>query len=207
MAQSKSSARWLRRQSNDYYVKQAQRQGWRSRAVTKLQQIDERYHLLYPEMRILDLGAAPGSWSQYFAARVRRGKIFAVDILPTKAIPGVFFVQSDIADARLSEQMISFFNHQKIDLVASDIAPNITGISSVDMPKILHLAELALEIASEMLERKGFFLVKVFQGRGFEEYLQQVKHCFIKVQTCKPAASRSTSKEVYILGKCLKSAG
>lgn len=207
MAKSKSSARWLQRRSDDVYIGQAKQKSWRSRAAIKLQQMDERYHLIRPNMRILDLGAAPGSWSQYFASRSVSGKIFAVDVLPMEPVPGVFFVQKDIADTELSKRMMCFFNHKKIDIVASDISPNITGISSVDMLGILYRSNRALEIAVMMLGRKGSFVIKVFQGQGFEEYLQRMKDSFTQVRICKPAASRSTSREVYILGRYLKDSG
>ena len=205
MSRSKSSARWLQRRRKDCYAEKARQAGRRSRAAVKLQQMDERYGLLRAGMNVLDLGAAPGGWSQYAVSRIGNGKLVAVDVLDMKPIPGVCFLQGDVADRQFVDRAIDFFQNAPIDFVMSDMAPNITGVRSVDMPKVFALAQTAREIACQALHRQGIFLVKVFQGEGFEQYLSQIKELFITVKTCKPVSSRQESREVYLLAGHVRS--
>jgi len=199
---SKSSARWLAEHASDEFVKRAQREGWRSRAVYKLAEIQQRERLLKPGIRCVDLGAAPGGWSQY-AARIVGGasRIVATDILPMAAIPGVDFVQGDFRDESVLEQLLSCIGAAKVDLVLSDMAPNMAGIDAVDQPKSMYLAELALEFADRVLAPGGDVLVKLFQGAGFEEVIQQARRRYGRVVMKKPKASRSRSPEIYLLAR------
>ena len=181
---TKSSARWLAEHANDEFVKRAQREGWRSRAVYKLQEIHEREHLLRPGMRCVDLGAAPGGWSQY-AARIVGGssRIVATDILPMDAIPGVAFVQGDFREAAVLEQVLDAVGADKVDLVLSDMAPNMAGIDAVDQPRSMYLAELALEFADRVLAPGGDLLLKLFQGAGFEQIIRDARSRYGRVAT------------------------
>jgi len=199
---SKSSARWLAEHASDEFVKRAQREGWRSRAVYKLAEIQQRERLLKPGIRCVDLGAAPGGWSQY-AARIVGGasRIVATDILPMAAIPGVDFVQGDFRDESVLEQLLSCIGAAKVDLVLSDMAPNMAGIDAVDQPKSMYLAELALEFADRVLAPGGDVLVKLFQGAGFEEVIQQARRRYGRVVMKKPKASRTRSPEIYLLAR------
>ncbi len=199
---SKSSARWLAEHANDEFVKRAQREGWRSRAVFKLAEIQQAERLLRPGMRCVDLGAAPGGWSQY-AARIIGGtsRIVATDILPMDAIPGVDFVQGDFRDEAVIEQVLTAIGASKVDLVLSDMAPNMSGIDAVDQPKSMHLAELALEFAERVLAPGGDVLVKLFQGAGFDELIRDARRRFGRVATKKPKASRTRSPEIYLLAR------
>jgi 23S rRNA (uridine2552-2'-O)-methyltransferase len=199
---SKSSARWLAEHANDEFVKRAAAEGWRSRAVFKLMQIQERERLLRPGIRLVDLGAAPGGWSQY-AARIVGGKsrIVATDILPMDAIPGVEFVQGDFREAAVLEQVLQCVGAAKVDLVMSDMAPNLSGIDAVDQPRSMHLAELALEFADQVLAPGGDLLVKLFQGAGFEEIIRDARSRYARVVTKKPKASRTRSPEIYLLAR------
>ena len=199
---SKSSARWLAEHANDEFVKRAAAEGWRSRAVFKLMQIQERERLLRPGIRLVDLGAAPGGWSQY-AARIVGGKsrIVATDILPMDAIPGVEFVQGDFREAAVLEQVLQCLGAAKVDLVMSDMAPNLSGIDAVDQPRSMHLAELALEFADQVLAPGGDLLVKLFQGAGFEEIIRDARSRYARVVTKKPKASRTRSPEIYLLAR------
>jgi 23S rRNA (uridine2552-2'-O)-methyltransferase len=199
---SKSSARWLAEHANDEFVKRAQREGWRSRAVFKLAEIQQAEKLLRPAMRCVDLGAAPGGWSQY-AARIIGGtsRIVATDILPMDAIPGVDFVQGDFRDDAVIEQVLTAIGASKVDLVLSDMAPNMSGIDAVDQPRSMHLAELALEFADRVLAPGGDVLVKLFQGAGFDELIRDARHRFGRVATKKPKASRTRSPEIYLLAR------
>jgi 23S rRNA (uridine2552-2'-O)-methyltransferase len=199
---SKSSARWLAEHANDEFVKRALAEGWRSRAVFKLAQIQESERLLRPGTRLVDLGAAPGGWSQY-AARIVGGKsrIVATDILPMDAIPGVEFVQGDFREEAVVTQVLQCVGADKVDLVLSDMAPNMSGIDAVDQPRSMHLAELALEFADQVLAPGGDLLVKLFQGAGFEQIIKDARRRYGRVLTKKPKASRTRSPEIYLLAR------
>jgi 23S rRNA (uridine2552-2'-O)-methyltransferase len=199
---SKSSARWLAEHASDEFVKRAQREGWRSRAVFKLDEIQARERLLKPGIRCVDLGAAPGGWSQY-AARILggAGRIVATDILPMDAIPGVEFVQGDFREEPVLEAVLAAVGSDKVDLVLSDMAPNMAGIDAVDQPRAAYLAELALEFAERVLAPGGDALVKLFQGAGFDDIVRQARRRFGRVATKKPKASRSRSPEIYLLAR------
>jgi 23S rRNA (uridine2552-2'-O)-methyltransferase len=199
---TKSSARWLAEHASDEFVKRAQREGWRSRAVFKLAQIQETEHLLRPGIRCVDLGAAPGGWSQY-AARIigRSGRIVATDILAMDAIPGVEFVQGDFREAAVLEQVLQSVGADKVNLVLSDMAPNMAGIDAVDQPRSMYLAELALEFADRILAPGGDLLVKLFQGAGFDQIIRDARARYGRVVTKKPKASRSRSPEIYLLAR------
>jgi 23S rRNA (uridine2552-2'-O)-methyltransferase len=199
---SKSSARWLAEHANDEFVKRAVAEGWRSRAVFKLAQIQESERLLRPGTRLVDLGAAPGGWSQY-AARIVGGKsrIVATDILPMDAIPGVEFVQGDFREEAVVSQVLQCVGADKVDLVLSDMAPNMSGIDAVDQPRSMHLAELALEFADQVLAPGGDLLVKLFQGAGFEQIIKDARRRYGRVLTKKPKASRTRSPEIYLLAR------
>jgi 23S rRNA (uridine2552-2'-O)-methyltransferase len=199
---TKSSARWLAEHANDEFVKRAQREGWRSRAVFKLAQIQETERLLRPGIRCVDLGAAPGGWSQY-AARIigGTGRMVATDILAMDAIPGVDFVQGDFREAAVLEQVLQSIGAAKVDLVLSDMAPNMAGIDAVDQPRSMYLAELALEFADRVLAPGGDLLVKLFQGAGFDQIIKDARGRYGRVVTKKPKASRSRSPEIYLLAR------
>ena len=205
MARSKSSQRWLREHFDDQWVAKAQAEGYRSRASFKLLEIHEKDKLFRPGMRVLDLGAAPGGWSQVAARMVgSRGTVVASDILAMDAIPDVSFVQGDFREQDVYEQIIALLGERKVDLVMSDMAPNMSGNKAVDLPRAMYLAELALDMAVNVLQPRGMFLVKVFQGEGFDEYRRSLQGAFQRVVSRKPAASRPRSTEVYQLGSHLK---
>ncbi len=199
---SKSSARWLAEHANDEFVKRAQKEGWRSRAAFKLAQIQDSEHLLRPGIRCVDLGAAPGGWSQY-AARIvgGSGRIVATDILPMDALPGVEFVLGDFREEAVLEQILERLGADKVDLVLSDMAPNMAGIDAVDQPRSMYLAELALEFADRVLAPGGDLLLKLFQGAGFEQIIKDVRARYGRVVTKKPKASRTRSPELYLLAR------
>ena len=199
---SKSSSRWLQEHAKDPYVRRARQEGWRSRAVFKLEQIQRAERFIRPGMLIIDLGAAPGGWSQ-FAARMLagRGEVFALDILPMDAVPGVTFVQGDFREQGALDQLRAALAGRKADLVMSDMAPNLSGIGAVDQPRAMHLAELALEFADEVLKPGGDLLLKLFQGSGFQELVREIRRRFATVKLRKPAASRARSAEVYLLAR------
>lgn len=200
MARSKSSSRWLREHFDDAYVQRAQREGWRSRAVYKLEELDQKYRLLKPGMTLVDLGAAPGGWSQY-AARVlgAKGQIFALDILPMDPLPDVTFIEGDFREAAILDQLKAALGDRSIDLVMSDMAPNISGMDAVDQPRTMYLVELAVDFAREMLKPGGTFICKVFQGEGFDALVQSLRQDFGRVVVRKPKASRPRSREVYLV--------
>ena len=198
---SKSSARWLAEHANDEFVKRAQKEGWRSRAVFKLAQIQASERLLRPGMRCVDLGAAPGGWSQYAARIVGPGRIVATDILAMDPIPGVDFVQGDFREEAVLEQVLQCLGADKVDLVLSDMAPNMAGIDAVDQPRSMHLAELALEFADRVLAPGGDLLLKLFQGAGFDQIIKDTRRRYGRVITKKPKASRSRSSEIYLLAR------
>lgn len=201
MGKSKSSRRWLAEHFDDHYVKLSQQQGLRSRAAFKLMELDEKYHILKKGMRVVDLGSAPGSWTQVVQRALgNNGTVIALDILPMDPLPDVVFIQGDFTEdeplALLEEQL----NGQNVDLVLSDMAPNMSGMGAVDQPRAMYLAELALAFAEQWLEPGGNFVVKVFHGEGFDDFVKQCRGVFEKVQIKKPSASRPRSREVYILG-------
>lgn len=199
---SKSSSRWLAEHFSDTYVKRAHQSGLRSRAVFKLEEIQERDRLLKPGMTVVDLGAAPGGWSQYVAKVLAgKGRIVALDILPMGELPGVEFIQADFTTDEALAALRRHLEGGKADLVLSDIAPNMSGVGDVDQARVMYLAELALDFACEALRPGGSFLVKVFQGQGFQEYLKRLRDTFGEVASRKPKSSRSRSSEVYLLAR------
>ena len=202
MARSKTSPRWLKEHFDDPYVKMAQRDGYRSRASYKLLELQEKDKLLRPGMTVVDLGAAPGGWSQVAAAIVGdKGKVLASDILSMDAIADVEFIQGDFTEEAVFEQLMAAMQGVKADLVISDMAPNMSGIADVDQPRSIHLVELALDMAREILKPGGGFVAKVFQGEGFDPLMQESRASFQKVLTRKPRASRPRSREVYLVAK------
>lgn len=191
---------------NDPYVKLAQKDGYRARAAYKLIEIDDKDRLIKPGMVVVDLGSTPGSWSQVAIQRLKNnGRVIALDLLPMVGIPGVEFIQGDFREDEILEQLEEKLNGQQIDLVISDMAPNISGISSVDQPNAVYLTELAVDFSLKWLKPEGNFLVKVFVGSGFEEIVKIMRDSFEKVVTRKPKASRDRSTEVYLLGLKRKS--
>ncbi len=205
MSRSKSSRRWLKEHFDDEYVKKAQREGLRSRAIFKLEEIQQKDHILKQGMALVDLGAAPGGWSQYAAGIVGdKGRVVALDILPVAALAGVEVIEADFTEQVALEQLETLLDGQKLDLVMSDMAPNITGVTSVDLPRAMYLAELALDFARHTLKPGGDFLVKAFQGEGFDEYFRALKRDFTRLVTRKPKASRPRSREVYLLARGYK---
>jgi len=200
MARSKTSKSWLKEHFDDPYVKQAQKEGFRSRAVYKLMEIQEKDKVLKRGMKIVDLGAAPGGWSQYATSVLDgQGRIVALDILDMAALPEVDFILGDFTEDSVLEQLRSRLGGECVDLVMSDMAPNISGIDSVDQPRGMYLAELALDFAREALCEGGTLLMKVFQGEGYDVFYRDLRKDFKKVVTRKPKASRPRSREVYIL--------
>lgn len=201
MKPTKTSKQWMREHVNDHYVQMAQKEGYRSRAAYKLLEIDERDHLIKPGMVVVDLGATPGGWSQVAANKVGdKGKVIALDLLPLAPLARVEFIEGDFREDSVLVQLEEKLAGKQIGLVISDMAPNISGIDSVDQARSIHLAELALEFALQHLDPGGAFLVKVFQGSGFEEYVKMMRNHFKKVVARKPKASRDRSSEVYMLG-------
>lgn len=202
MARSKSSRAWLKEHFDDPYVKRAQKEGYRSRAVYKLLEIQEKDNVIKPGMTIVDLGAAPGGWCQV-AARLggHRATIIGSDILEMDPIAGVSFVQGDFREDSVFQEILSAIKEQPVDLVLSDMAPNMSGQDAVDQPRAMYLCELALDMAAKVLKPGGSFLVKTFQGEGYDAYRLAVKSHFKELTTRKPAASRPRSREVYILAK------
>ena len=202
MARSKSSARWLREHFSDEYVKRARQDGYRSRAVYKLKEIQEKDQIIRSGMNVVDLGAAPGGWSQFAAQIVgERGNVFALDILPMDSIPNVTFIKGDFREQAILEHLLSVLGEQPIDLVISDMAPNKSGIKAVDQPRGMYLTELALDFAKQCLKPGGDFLTKSFQGEGFDALLREIRTSFASIASRKPKASRSRSPEVYLLAR------
>jgi 23S rRNA (uridine2552-2'-O)-methyltransferase len=207
MARSKSSGNWLQEHVNDPYVKQAQKDGYRSRASYKLIQLNERDRLIRPGMLIVDLGSAPGGWSQVAAHVVGdKGKVVATDILPMDPVKNVDFIQGDFTEEVVLEQILARLQGRKPDLILCDIAPNITGIDVADQASSMYLVELALDLARRALKLQGDFVTKVFQGTGSEAYLKELRTSFAKLMIRKPAASRPRSREVYAVAKGFKGA-
>jgi 23S rRNA (uridine2552-2'-O)-methyltransferase len=202
MARSKSSRRWLDRHVNDPYVHRAQAEGWRSRAAFKLLELDDRDRFLRPGSRVVDLGAAPGGWSQVAAARVGpKGRVIALDLLPMEPIPGVTFLQGDFRTEGVLEVLRTEVGPRVVDVVISDLAPNVSGVAVVDQPRAMHLAELALDFAGECLVEGGTLVIKLFQGTGFDELVAAARGRFRRVAVRKPKASRPESREVYLVAQ------
>jgi len=205
MARSKSSSRWLQEHFNDPFVKRAQAEGWRSRAVFKLEELIERDRLLKPGMTIVDIAAAPGGWSQMVRERLGdKGRIIALDILPMQGIGGVDFILGDFREDEVLKSLEKHLDGTAVDLVLSDMAPNLSGMNSVDQPRAMHLAELAEEFAHRHLVKGGAFLTKLFQGEGFDDYVRRLRQRYERVSMRKPKASRARSNEVYALAVGLK---
>ena len=198
MAKSKSSRRWLQEHERDQYVQSARKDGYRSRASYKLLELDEKSALFEPGQMVVDLGAAPGGWSQVAVARVGdRGTVIASDILPMDSIADVQFVQGDFTESAVFDEIVSCLDGRPVDLVISDMAPNMSGMKAVDQPRAMYLVELALDFAHQTLRPGGIFVAKVFHGEGFDQLLKDVRSSFNKVSAKKPDASRSRSREVY----------
>ena len=201
MKRAKTSKAWMKEHVNDFFVKQAKKEGYRSRAAYKLIEIIERDHLLRLGMTVVDLGAAPGGWSQVVAEKLGgKGRVIALDRLPMTALPGVTFIQGDFCEPFVLTELKKNLGKDLLDLVISDMSPNISGIGVSDQARSMHLAELALEFSIERLNSGGNFLVKVFQGSGFEKFLLVMRATFGRVVTRKPEASRGRSSEMYLLG-------
>jgi 23S rRNA (uridine2552-2'-O)-methyltransferase len=199
MPKKSSSARWKQRQASDPFVARARREGLRSRAVYKLEELDQRLRLLRPGSVVIDLGAAPGGWSQYAAERAgRAGRVLALDVLPMDPLPGVEFLQGDFTTDAALQQLLQRLDGAQVNLVMSDMAPNISGMRSVDQPRSMYLAELASELASNTLTSGGCFITKVFMGEGFDSLLSACRAAYKTVKVVKPAASRPESRETYI---------
>jgi 23S rRNA (uridine2552-2'-O)-methyltransferase len=205
MARSKSSASWLSRHLSDPYVKQAQKDGYRSRSAYKLIELNEKDRLIRPGMRILDLGAAPGGWSQVAGRLVGdKGRVLATDILPMDGLKNVDFIQGDFTEDAIVQQLLDWLGGGRFDLIVSDIAPNITGISSADQASSIYFLELALDTVRKTLKPGATFAAKMFQGSGSDQYLKELRTHFDKVLIRKPAASRKESREVYVVAKGFK---
>jgi 23S rRNA (uridine2552-2'-O)-methyltransferase len=202
MPRSKSSKNWLQEHFADVYVKKAQVEGYRSRAVYKLKEIDEKERLFQSGMTVVDLGAAPGGWTQYVSERLEgRGIIIALDILPMEALPGVMFLLGDFREDETLEQLMKWVPSRGVDVLLSDMAPNMSGNVAVDIPKAMYLTELAFDFGRKMLKPGGTLLMKVFHGEGFDALVKEVRLQFDRVMIRKPLASRSRSRETYLLAK------
>ncbi|CDZ75946.1 Ribosomal RNA large subunit methyltransferase E [Legionella massiliensis] len=202
MPRSKSSKRWLQEHFDDIYVKKAQAEGYRSRAVYKLKEVDDKEHLLKPGMTVVDLGAAPGSWTQYVAEKLDgRGIIVALDILPMDALPDVTFIQGDFREDEVLQKLMNVVPERGVDLLLSDMAPNMSGAAAIDIPRAMYLVELAFDFGNKMLKPGGAMLMKVFHGAGFDDLIRLARLQFDRVVIRKPSASRSRSRETYLLAK------
>jgi 23S rRNA (uridine2552-2'-O)-methyltransferase len=202
MARSKSSKRWLAEHFDDPYVKQAQQRGWRSRSAFKLLELQEKYHLIKPGMTVVDLGAAPGGWCQVAQPLVGKGgRIIGLDILAMDALPGVEFILGDFTEEEPLRELEHTLGGELVDLVLSDMAPNMSGMAAVDQARAMYLAELALEFVKAHLKPGGDFVVKLFQGADFDGFVREVRSLFEQVRVIKPKASRPRSKEVYLLAR------
>jgi len=210
MARSKSSGNWLKEHFDDEYVKLSQKEGYRSRAIYKLKEIQQKDNLIRPNMQVVDLGAAPGGWSQYATELVgESGRVVASDILAIDPLPFVEFIQGDFTEESVLNEILGVLNkdekNYKADVVISDMAPNITGVEAIDQPKSIYLCELALDMARQILKPGGSFVIKVFQGDGSDSFLKDVRNSFKQVKIRKPAASRARSREIYMVGIGFKS--
>ena len=202
MARSKTSAGWLKEHVDDIWVQKAQQDGYRTRASYKLIELDEKDQLIKPGMTVVDLGSAPGGWSQVVTRLLKgNGTIIASDILPMDPIEDVNFIQGDFTEESVFDELMAVIDGRPVDLVISDMAPNMSGVASIDQPGAMYLVELALDMARQVLRPNGQFVAKVFQGEGFDQYLDDVRTSFSKVMIRKPKASRARSREVYIVGK------
>ncbi|WP_028241615.1 23S rRNA (uridine(2552)-2'-O)-methyltransferase RlmE [Stutzerimonas azotifigens] len=202
MARSKTSQRWLKEHFDDPYVKMAQKDGYRSRASYKLLEIQDKDRILRPGMTVVDLGAAPGGWSQVTSRLIgERGRLIASDILPMDSIADVTFIQGDFTEEAVFRQLLQAVGEHPVDLVISDMAPNMSGVRAADQPRAMFLCELALDLAKRVLSPGGDFLIKIFQGEGFDAYLKDVRQNFDKVQMRKPLSSRDRSREQYLLAR------
>jgi 23S rRNA (uridine2552-2'-O)-methyltransferase len=200
MARSKSSKGWLQEHFDDQYVKQAQKLGYRSRACFKLLEIQQKDRLIRPGNLVVDLGSAPGGWSQVAAELVgHKGRVIASDILPMDSLAGVEFIKGDFTEAEVFEQLLVLIDSDSVDLVISDMAPNLSGVKDVDQPQAMYLVELALDMAKQVLKPGGALVAKVFQGEGFDDYYKEVRMVFSRVVTRKPDSSRARSREVYMV--------
>jgi 23S rRNA (uridine2552-2'-O)-methyltransferase len=207
MTKSKGTQRsaWMQEHLDDVYVQKANAEGWRSRAVFKLKEIDEKDHLIRPGMNILDLGAAPGGWSQYASRKLAgRGNIIATDLLMMDSLPDVTFIQGDFTEQSVLDDILRALDAKPVDLVMSDMAPNMSGMKAIDQPKSMYLVELALDLALNSLARDGVFLTKVFQGEGYDELIKTMRQQFRNVISRKPQASRARSREIYLIGKGIR---
>lgn len=205
MARSKSSNDWMDEHFNDHYVMKAKEEGYRSRACYKLMELDDKDKLIKPGMTVVDLGSAPGGWSQVAAKRVGdHGLVVASDILPMDGIAGVTFLQGDFTEEAVFDELMKIIGNRPVDLVISDMAPNMSGMSAVDQPSAMYLVELALDMAKQVLKPGGNYAAKVFHGEGFDEYLKDLRSSFQKVVTRKPDSSRARSREVYLVAKGYK---
>ncbi len=204
-SKSKSSKAWLKEHEDDVYVRQSRQAGYRSRAAFKLLELHQKDKLLRPGMTVVDLGAAPGGWSQVAVKLIQPGgMILASDILPMDPIEGVEFVQGDFTEEACYEALMDKLAGRRVDLVISDMAPNISGMAEIDQPRAMHLVELAVDFAERSLKPGGSLLMKVFQGEGFEDLLRRLRAGYVKVLSRKPDASRARSKEIYLLAQELK---
>ena len=200
MARSKTSKQWLKEHFDDVYVRRAQEEGYRSRASFKLLEIQEQDRLIKRGMTVVDLGAAPGGWSQVAANLVGdKGQVIASDILPIDSLPDVEFLQGDFTEQAVLDSLIKLLKDEHADLVISDMAPNMSGMRDIDIPQVMYLAELALDLARTVLKPEGSFLAKVFHGEGYEELQKQLKSSFTSLKVRKPRASRARSSEIYLL--------
>ncbi len=196
------SSEWLREHAADPFVRRARAEGWRSRAVFKLEEIDRRERLLRPGQLCIDLGAAPGAWSQYVKRKVgRNGRVIAADLLPMEPLAGVELVRGDVREEAVMEAILAHLPGGQADVVLSDMAPNLSGVDAIDQPRTMHLAELALELSCRVLKGDGAALIKTFQGSGFQELVRAARERFAKVKLMKPGASRARSPELYLLAK------
>jgi len=205
MVKGSSGKNWRRRQDQDEFVKRARAEGWRSRAVYKLMEIQERERLIRPGARVLDLGAAPGAWSQYAAGVAGdAGRVIAVDLLPIVEIPGVEVIQGDFRDEDILNELLQCIGTERLDLVMSDLAPNISGNRSVDQPRAMYLAELAADLARNALGPRGSFVLKLFHGEGFDAFVRAMRQRYETVKVRKPKASRANSRETYLVARNIR---
>lgn len=202
MRRTSSSKRWLKEHFDDRFVKKAQSEGYRSRAVYKLKEIDEKESLIKPGMTVVDLGAAPGGWTQYLSQKMLgRGRVIALDILPMDGLAGVDIIQGDFREEAVFDELTRLIPQGSLDLLLSDMAPNMSGNAAIDIPRAMYLVELAFEFAQIMLKPGGAMLIKIFHGQGFEDIIKQARASFKRVVIRKPSASRQRSKETYLLAK------
>lgn len=206
MAKKRSSSKaWLKEHRDDPYVQQAQREGYRSRACYKLLELQDKDKFIRPGMTVLDLGSAPGGWSQVASALVgASGKVIASDILPMEYLEGVTFIEGDFTEQEVFQQILNALEGKRVDLVISDMAPNMSGVHAVDQPRAIYLVELALDMARQVLAPGGTFVTKLFHGEGFDQVFAQAKESFQKVLTRKPKASRARSSEVYLVARAFR---